>query len=79
MVAKFKAAGVTSIVNFASFLLDIGITKEATSQRWFPEWVLAGWGGADIELFARLFDPPQWQLAFGRHGLSGRRRPARPP
>jgi hypothetical protein len=40
-------------------------TKAATSQQWFPEWVIAGTGGQDLDIVGRLNDPLQWQHAFG--------------
>jgi hypothetical protein len=41
------------------------ITKEATNQQWFPEWITSGLLGSDIDPFAKTFDQVQWQHAFG--------------
>src|SRR5207249_578320 len=65
IVAKMKAAGVTSVIDGGHVIFNPIVTKEATSQQWFPEWVEIGYGGNDLDLLARLNDPAQWQHAFG--------------
>lgn len=67
-VSKQSAAGVTSIlVRAGTGNLNLQ-TRDATQQRYFPEWLVAGdpyTGGQDTNSGARLFDPVQWRHAFG--------------
>ena len=42
IIAKMKAAGVTTIVFLGDPLMPISLTKEATNQSYFPEWVVTG-------------------------------------
>jgi hypothetical protein len=65
MIAKFKAAGVTTIVPFWDPLYPILITKEATRQQYFPEWFITGSGLSDTTAAGRLYDQQQWIHAFG--------------
>ena len=41
------------------------MTKEATAQDYFPEWVIGPNVLVDIALFGRTYDQEQWQHAFG--------------
>ena len=70
LVAKLKQAGVTTVVNFASVGLTANatgtFTKQATSQDWFPEWLVSGVPYNDLDFFARSFDQTQWAHAFGQ-------------
>ncbi|MEX1008344.1 MAG: hypothetical protein WD271_10930 [Acidimicrobiia bacterium] len=69
LIAKLKQAGVTSIVDLASAGITASatgtFTKEATSQDWFPEWLVSGVPYEDLDFFARTFDQTQWAHAFG--------------
>jgi hypothetical protein len=64
-VARLKSKGVTSVISVSDFLYQAVITKEATNQQWFPEWIVTGLLGQDIDLFAKTFDQVQWRHAFG--------------
>jgi hypothetical protein len=64
-VTRMQAAGVTTVLVQADPILLPAFTDEATKQRWFPEWVLAGSPFIDSSAFARGFDQEQWQHAFG--------------
>ena len=64
MVAKFKDEGVNSVVDGGDVILNIFLSKEATNQNWFPEWVLTG-TGACVDTLAKLSDPLQFKNAFG--------------
>ena len=70
MIAKLKNAGVTTVVNFAGAGLTANatgtFTKQATSQDWFPEWLVTGTPYNDLDFFARSFDQQQWAHAFGQ-------------
>ena len=65
MIARFKAAGVTTVVPFWDPLYPILITKEATRQQYFPEWFIVGSGLSDTTAAGRLYDQQQWRHAFG--------------
>jgi hypothetical protein len=65
MVAKMKKSGITTVLYAGGLVFDPVTTKAATSQQWFPEWVIAGTGGQDLDIVGRLNDPLQWQHAFG--------------
>ena len=46
-------------------LTPSSLTKEATAQNYFPEWVIGSNVLVDIALFGRTYDQQQWQHAFG--------------
>lgn len=65
-ITRLKAAGVTTIVNFADGLaMTPALTKAATAQDYFPEWVVTGSGYQDQDIVARASDPEQLAHAFG--------------
>ena len=64
MVARFKEKGVNSLINGGDIIFNVFLTKEATNQNWFPEWVLMG-TAACVDPLARLADPLQMENAFG--------------
>jgi hypothetical protein len=70
VVSKMKAAGVTTVLDAGGLVFDPITTKEATSQQWFPEWVIAGTGGQDLDIVGRLDDQTQWRNAFGVASLA---------
>ena len=41
------------------------LTKEATAQGYFPEWVVLGYAFTDTAVFGRQYDQKQWAHAFG--------------
>jgi hypothetical protein len=65
MIAKLKDAGVTTVVYTGDPLTPANLTKEATAQNYFPEWVIGSNVLVDIALFGRTYDQEQWQHAFG--------------
>jgi hypothetical protein len=65
IVARFKDAGVTSVIFAASPLLPQYVSPEATAQNYFPEWILTGSALLDSAAVGRLFDARQWRHAFG--------------
>lgn len=65
VISDFKNRGVTTLIMFVDPLSPILITREATNQRWFPEWFIAGTGLSDTTTGGRLYDPTQWRHAFG--------------
>jgi hypothetical protein len=74
-IAKFKAAGVTSIVYQADPIGPASFTQEATRQDYFPEWILAPSLLADTAAFSRTYDQEQWANAFGISALGTRTAP----
>jgi Periplasmic binding protein len=64
-IARFKEAGVTTVILRADPITAPAFTNEATEQGFFPEWFLAGFQFTDTTTFARGFDQEQWEHAFG--------------
>lgn len=64
-IAKLKEAGVTSVVFTGDPLTPGNLTREATAQNYFPEWIIGSNVLVDIALFGRIYDQAQWQHAFG--------------
>jgi hypothetical protein len=65
MIAKLKDAGVTTVILTSDPLTPSSLTKEATAQNYFPEWVIGSNVFVDTAIFARTFDQEQWRHAFG--------------
>ena len=72
VIAKMKAAGVTSVIFNGDALAPRDFTREATDQGFFPEWILTGSVLVDTNVFARTYDQAQWANAFGLSNLSAR-------
>ena len=75
-IAKFKAAGVTTVMFSGDPISPRDFTREATAQGYYPEWVHIGSVLADTNIFARTYDQDQWANAFGITTLSARVDPA---
>ena len=65
MIAKLKAAGVTSVIFSGDPVAPGALTRAATSQNYFPEWIISGAALTDTAIFARTYDQKQWAHAFG--------------
>ena len=65
MIAKLKSAGVTSVILAGDPVFPTFLTKEATAQDYFPEWVVLGYAFTDTAVFGRQYDQEQWAHAFG--------------
>ena len=65
MIAKLKAANVTTVIYTGDPLTPGSLTKEATAQNYFPEWVIGSNVLVDIAVFGRTYDQEQWKHAFG--------------
>jgi hypothetical protein len=76
MIAKLKSLGVTSVIFNGDPVAPGTLTKIATGQNYFPEWVLAGAGLTDTSIFARTYDQTQWKHAFGVSFLAARTDPS---
>jgi hypothetical protein len=65
LTARFKAAGITTVVFLGDPLMPIYLTGEATDQSYFPEWVFTGTAFTDTNLFGRQYDAEQMVHASG--------------
>jgi hypothetical protein len=65
IIARLKADGVTSVIYAGDPTMPRFLGAEATSQDYFPEWVLTGSTLTDSTGIARLNDQAQWRHAFG--------------
>lgn len=71
-IARFKSAGVTSIIFAGDPIAPGTFTVEATNQDYFPEWIITGSALVDTTAAARSFDQEQWSHAFGISPLAAR-------
>ncbi len=72
IIAKMKAEGVTTIVFLGDPIMPIYLTKQATAQNYFPEWIVTGTVLTDTTVLGRKYDPEQWKHAFGISNLAAR-------
>ena len=70
IVTRLKNEGITSLVVHSDFLFLTQLTTAAANDDWFPEWVMTGFGGQDIDLFAKSFNQLEWRHAFGIGALA---------
>ncbi len=68
LVARLKESGATSVILFATTDLARELVKVATTQEYFPEWVITAYSLLDVNLLARTVDQEQWAHAFGIGG-----------
>lgn len=64
-INKLREAGVTTIIYYGDPLTPGALTKEATAQDYWPEWILGPNLLMDTTIFARLTDGEQWKNGFG--------------
>jgi hypothetical protein len=76
IISAFKAAGVTSVVVQGDPVAMATFTREATTQEYFPEWVIGPSTLIDTAAFGRTYDQQQWAHAFGLSPLPARVDPA---
>lgn len=72
IIPKLKAAGVTTVIFLGDPVMPIYLTKQATQQDYFPEWVITGTVLTDTTVLGRLYDQQQWRHAFGISSLGVR-------
>jgi hypothetical protein len=72
ILARMKSKGVTTIVFNGDPLAPQTLTKNATQQDYFPEWVITGSALVDTTVFARTYDQQQWAHSFGPSNLFAR-------
>ena len=75
LIAKLKAAGVTSVIFSGDPVAPGSLTRAATSQNYYPEWIVSGSPLTDTTIFARTYDQKQWAHAFGISFLAARTDP----
>ncbi len=76
LIAKLKAAGVTSVIFSGDPVAPGSLTRAATSQNYYPEWIISGSALTDTAIFARTYDQKQWAHAFGISFLAARTDPS---
>lgn len=72
LISQLKSAGITTVLFNGDPVAPATFTREATSQQYFPEWVLGGVALADTTAFGRTYDQQQWAHAFGPSYLAAR-------
>ena len=65
IITKLKAAGVTTVILTTDPVTPRELTRAASAQEYFPEWVVAAAPLVDSTLYGRAYDPSQWTHAFG--------------
>ncbi len=70
IVAHLKSAGITTVIFMGDPIMPVYLTKAATAQEYFPEWVFTGTVLTDTTTFGRLYDPKQMAHAFGQSSLA---------
>lgn len=75
LVARLQSKGVTSIVIFTNNIATAALTKAATANDYFPEWITTGYQFQDFDGFARTYDQEQFAHAFGVGVLNPQARP----
>jgi hypothetical protein len=76
IMARMKSKGVTTILYTGDPLAPQALTRNATAQDYYPEWVITGSALVDTTIFARTYDQAQWQHAFGVSNLFARVSPS---
>jgi hypothetical protein len=72
LVARLKEKKVTTVVFLGDPIMPMYLTKAATAQGYFPEWVITGTVLTDTTVFGRQYDQEQWAHAFGISSLPAR-------
>ncbi len=65
IIAAMKEAGVTTVLLSGDPIVPSYLTKAATEQNYFPEWVITATVYLETAVFGRTMDQEQWQHAFG--------------
>jgi hypothetical protein len=64
-IGRLMEAGVTTIIYYGDPLTPASLTREATAQGYYPEWILGPNVLMDTTIFARQVDTSQWKNGFG--------------
>lgn len=65
IIAAMKEGGVTTVLLSGDPIVPSYLTKAATEQNYFPEWVITATVYLDTAVFGRTMDQEQWKHAFG--------------
>ena len=65
MITKLKEAGVTTVLLATDPIAPQALTRVATDQEYFPEWIMTGQTLVETTVFSRTYDQKQWAHAFG--------------
>jgi hypothetical protein len=69
IVARLKAAGITSVAVFSDPILPVFLTAKAHEQDYYPEWLVQGTAFTDTDVAGQLYDQVEWKHAFGISSL----------
>jgi hypothetical protein len=72
LIARLKEKKVTTVIFVGDPIMPIYLTRAATDQDYFPEWVITGTVLTDTTVFGRQYDQRQWAHAFGLSSLPAR-------
>jgi len=64
-MTHLKAAGVNDVIAVTGIFPTVFYTAAATSQQYFPEWTVTGWGQSDNAFTGKIYDAQQWRNASG--------------
>lgn len=64
-VAKYKDAGVTSLILLTDDISPAFMTQQADKANWRPEWIISGISNIDVDAIARVYTQDQWTHAIG--------------
>ncbi len=65
IIAKLKAAGITSVACACDPILPVFLTAKAHEQGYYPEWLVQGTAFTDTDIAGQLYDQTEWTHAFG--------------
>jgi hypothetical protein len=69
IVARLKAAEITSVAVFSDPILPVFLTAKAHEQGYYPEWLVQGTAFTDTDVAGQLYDQTEWKHAFGISSL----------
>ena len=64
-IARLKEADVTTVLLSGDPRVPQTLTREASAQGYFPEWIITGTLLTDTNVYGRSYDQQQWAHAFG--------------
>lgn len=65
IVAKLKAAGITTIACGCDPILPLFMAGQADQQNYHPEWFVAATALTDVDVLGQIYPADQWKHAFG--------------
>ena len=65
ITARLISDQVTTVLCMCDPIAPVFLTANFSSQQYFPEHLVGGVSFIDVDEVARLYDPQQWQHAFG--------------